>query len=101
MDGNDRPNRSKRVHDILIAGHIDRLNWPAKSPDINPIENMWNNISGAIHIRVDSPQIADELVVAATEEWNNRSKDIINRLTITMHRCVNMLFQRGGSHTDY
>lgn len=101
MDDNARPHRARRVLDTLEVGHITRLNWPANSPDMNPIEHMWDYITRAIHNRINPPQNENELVVAAVEEWDNISQDTINRLIISMPSRVNMLFQRRGGHTDY
>lgn len=68
---------------------------------MNSIENMWNYIVRAIHNRINLPQTADELVVAAIEEWNNIPQDTINRLIISMHIRVNMFLERRGGHIDY
>ena len=39
MDDNARPHRAIVVNDYLEAESIERMEWPAKSPDCNPIEH--------------------------------------------------------------
>nr|CAH7747184.1 unnamed protein product [Callosobruchus chinensis] len=38
MDDNARPHRTRVVQQALENGNIARLEWPAMSPDMNPID---------------------------------------------------------------
>ena len=40
MDDNARPHRARAVMDFLDREGITTLPWPARSPDLNPIESM-------------------------------------------------------------
>ena len=39
MDDNARPHRARVVEDYLQQETIVRMDWPARSPDLNPIEH--------------------------------------------------------------
>ncbi|UYV69075.1 hypothetical protein LAZ67_6002284 [Cordylochernes scorpioides] len=44
MDDNARPHRAGVV-DIFLQNHaIARMNWPARSPDLNPFDHVWDNL---------------------------------------------------------
>ena len=42
MDGNARPRRARVVEEYLQQETIVRMDWPACSPDLNPIEHVCN-----------------------------------------------------------
>ncbi|GFW97643.1 DDE_3 domain-containing protein [Trichonephila clavipes] len=40
MDDNARPHRANIVDESLQSDYITRMDWPAYSPDLNPIEHV-------------------------------------------------------------
>jgi len=43
--------------------------WPAQSPDLNPIENLWGELQRRVRKRNLRPANKHELYVALKEEW--------------------------------
>lgn len=100
QDDNARPHRTQRVRNMLREGNIERLDWPANSPDMNPIEHVWDHIARAIQDRENPPVTRQELIIAAEEEWANMDQDYIDNLIRGMPRRVGQLMERRGDHTD-
>ena len=48
IDNNARPRRTRAVEDYLQQDTVDRVHWPARSPDLNPIKHVWNELQVAI-----------------------------------------------------
>nr|CAH7732366.1 unnamed protein product [Callosobruchus chinensis] len=101
MDDNASPHRTRAVQQALQNGSIARLEWPAMSPDMSPIEDVWDYVSRAIFSRNNPPRSTQELIVAATEEWDNIPQEVINHLIIGMHRRVDALIRSRGGNTKY
>jgi transposase len=51
--------------------------WPSKSPDLNPIEHLWDDLDRRLRSRQPAPQILQELQQALEQEWGRIPQDRI------------------------
>ena len=101
MDDNARPHRARVVEKYLQQETIVRMDWPACSPDLNPIEYVWNMLQVSILRRPVQPTTLVEIENVPIEEWNNIEMAAIQRLFGNMrHRCQAVIASH-GSHTTY
>ncbi|GFY02480.1 transposable element Tcb1 transposase [Trichonephila clavipes] len=56
------------VDDYLESEEIARMAWTAYSPDLNPIENLWDALGRAVSLRFLPPATLIELETALQEE---------------------------------
>jgi transposase len=56
MDDNARPHRAGIVNEYLQQEKIERMDWPAKSPDLNRIEHAWDILQRRISNRQKTSQ---------------------------------------------
>ncbi|GFU55387.1 hypothetical protein TNCV_1079071 [Trichonephila clavipes] len=73
---------------------IQRLVWPARSPDLNPIENVWDALGGKLLAEDIIRQTRTPLIRALTEEWDKLPQQLLDNVVQCMVRRVNV-----ASHT--
>ena len=101
MQDNATPHTALAVTAHLANLGIPVLPWPAKSPDLNPIEHLWDELERKLRDRPVLPRNLAELRIALTEEWNAIPMARIVRLVNSMRgRCQAIENARGG-HTRY
>ncbi|GFV11947.1 transposable element Tcb1 transposase [Trichonephila clavipes] len=101
MDDNCRPHRANLVEDFFFEEGIVRMKWPACSPDMNPIEHIWDALGRRVAGRQPPPQTLQELERALLEEWDRTPQLLIISLIDSMsQRCSTLLAVR-GNHTPY
>ena len=75
--------------------------WPACSPDLNPIEALWDQLGRAATAWIQANTTLDQLRNILTEEWNAIDQARITHLMNSMRRrCVACIDARGG-YTRY
>jgi hypothetical protein len=80
---------------------IDSIPWPAMSPDMNPIEHLWDDIGRKINDRVPACQNLQELRDALVQEWQSIPLRTLRHLVQSMRRRVDKLFRKRGGYTRY
>ena len=71
MDDNARAHRAHITDLYLEQATIVRMEWPARSPDLNPIEHAWDMLQTAVSSRRPvQPASVQKLRQALLEEWD-------------------------------
>ncbi|GFU80045.1 RNase H domain-containing protein [Trichonephila clavipes] len=76
-------------HVHLFRGAVDsegvqRLLWPARSPDLNPIENVWDALGRQVAGRNYPPTNKNTLIRALTEEWDKLPQQLLDNVVQSM-----------------
>lgn len=93
--------RALIVQDHLQEAQIDVLPWPAVSPDLAPIEHVWDELQRRIHHRRAPPVTLPELRRVLREEWQAIPQAFLARLVISMRRRCQACVDAQGGHTRY
>ena len=60
--------------------------WPAQSPDLNPIENLWDQIKTMV--QEQDPTSVKELWTAINSAWEGFPSDRLNNLIVIDSACL-------------
>jgi transposase len=101
MDDNARPHRSRAVTAYLQSEAVTSVPWPAMSPDLNPIEDIWDMLGRRMHAREPPVQNIRQVEAALHCEWQQLSQQGIRRLTGGMRRRIEAVIRARGGYTRY
>ena len=97
QDDNARAHWARVVTDYLQRRNIPSLLCPAMSPNLLPIEHVWDIHSKRVRRRTPQPSTLGELGAALQEKWGRITQITIRRLIGSMRRrCIACYDNRGG-----
>ena len=99
MDDNATPHRARITQEYLEAEGVHRMQWPACSPDLNPIEHAWNYLGRALSRRLRGGERLQDIREILIEEWNNIPQQYIQKLIRSMRRRCQAVIDSQGGHT--
>ena len=87
---NARPHSARLTQEFLAENNVNVMHWPANSPDLSPIEHLWDQLKTALSKRQPPSHNQQQLVVAVQEEWESIPQDRIARLIIMSSYAVTL-----------
>ncbi len=77
------------------------LDWPARSPDLSIIENLWGEMKR--RVAASDPQNIDDMNKAATRAWKQltSNKAYVAKLYGSIPRRLKMVVAAGGDSIAY
>ena len=91
--------RSKAVKKFLEDNHINVLEWPGNSPDLNPIENAWNKVKNTL--QKERPSNIPDLKEALKKQWISMDLEYFATLATSMPRRIERVIKMKGNMTKY
>lgn len=98
---NARPHAAHVTQDFLHDNNVNVMPWPPYSPDLSPIEHLWDQLKTAVARRRPPPRNRRELTEAVQDEWQRIPQARIGRLVRSMRRRCTACFNADGGHTRY
>ncbi|GFS58266.1 transposable element Tcb2 transposase [Trichonephila clavipes] len=101
VDDNAPCHRTVAAEQLLESEDIERMDWPARSPDLNPSEHVRDFLGRRLLARTLPPVTIRELRLALQDEWAAMPQQLIDTLILSMgRRCETCLAVR-GDHIPY
>lgn len=102
MHDNARPHTARIVTAWLQEHDVTALEWPAQSPDLNPIEHAWDMLQRrALRNFPENLATEDQLFMHLSVTWDAILQQDIDNLVLSMQNRCRCVMNMMGAFTDY
>ena len=98
---NDPKHRSKLATSWFREAGVRQMPWPAQSPDLNPIEQLWQQLKTKIGSSPVPARGVHELWERVEKEWEKIPVETCQRLIESMPRRIEAVIETKGGHIKY
>ena len=93
--------KAKDTMEYLQKENYNLIEWPAHSPDLNPIENVWHHLKLKLAAYPDEAKGVHECLERIKKEWPKFTKDIIAPYYQSMPKRIQDVIKAKGGSTKY
>ena len=101
MQDNAKAHYAAATQKELEERQIQVIVWPPFSPDLNPIEMVWNWMKNYIQEHFEEQMGYDALRAAVMEAWEAVPESYLHELSQSMHDRCQAVIDARGMHTKY
>lgn len=100
---NARPHVARVIMDALRESDIPFLKWPSRSPDLSPIEHLWDELGRRVYQSQTRPvpTSLDSLTERLVEEFRAIPQETILQLIRSLPNRLKECIRHSGGHTRY
>lgn len=91
--------KAKKTSKFFEDNGIQVLDWPANSPDLNPIENLWALMKHELSCKIIKSK--SELIGNLYQIWNEIPQETVTSLINSMPNRIKECLDAEGGHTKY
>lgn len=96
---NDPKHTSKVASKYFIDNHIEKLEWPPQSPDLNPIEHLWTILDEKIPLTTRTN--LQSFWKSMEYGWKAIPQSTLENLVSSMPKRLTEIIKNKGGHTTY
>jgi len=101
MQDNAPCHTANLVKAFMAENDIETLPWPAQSPDMNPIENLWAIIKARRQKKFGFPKSKSDLIEQIFDIWDNIDPKLVEKLADSANKRVNAVLKLKGKVSKY
>jgi transposase len=98
---NDPKHTAKATQQWLKDSKYKVLDWVAQSPDLNPIEHLWDHVQRSLRALPVHPKSVPDLWEKLQQVWENIDLSVIDKLYESMPKRIAAVIEAKGGYTTY
>ena len=88
-DNDNAPvNKARSIQKWFVEIGVEELEWPAQSPDLNPIKHLWDDLECRLRTRPNRPTSVPNLTNALVAERKQVPAEMFQNLVESLPRRV-------------
>jgi transposase len=92
---------AKSTKEWFTSRNVEVMKWPARSPDLNPIENLWGILVRRVYADGRQFETVGDLKASIQEEWTKIEAEVLEKLINSMQNRVFNVILKNGGQTKY
>ena len=92
---------ARATTEYFHAVGINVLPWPARSPDVNPIENAWGWLTRQVYKDGKQYDTVADLKTAILKAWKEIPGEYLHKLISSMKNRIFEVINRNGGKTHH
>lgn len=101
MHDNARAHIARLTQRVLSEANITILPWPAMSPDLNPIEHLWDQLKRRLKENYSNVKSQQELINTLKLCWEQIPEETVTHLIESVRDRLRECIRRRGGPTRY
>ncbi len=95
------PHRAVLTKPFLANMNVDVMVWPARSPYLNPIENVWRYVAQDEYRNGTQHDSVEDLKVTIKKSMKNISTKFLRNLVLSVKKRAIAVLEKQGRYTCY
>ncbi|MCI4391978.1 hypothetical protein PGIGA_G00140630 [Pangasianodon gigas] len=91
--------KARSIKTWLDEFGVEELDWPAQSPDLNPIEHLWGELERRLRARPSRPTSVPDLTNALLDEWAKIPTETLKSCGKPAQECGSCYSCKGGTNS--
>ena len=109
MQDNASCHKAACILEFLAENGVPGMDWPPQSPDLNPIENLWDDFKARFHKRFmelfshpsKSLEARYRYTEVMQEVWYNQGMEMVNSVVASMPKRCQLVIEAKGGWINY
>jgi hypothetical protein len=91
--------KARSIQKWFVEIGVEELDWPAQSPDLNPIEHLWDDLERQLRARPNHATSVPDLTNALVAEWKQVPTAMFQHIVENLPRRVEAVIAAKGGQT--